>query len=58
MYQPTEPAGEKPETVAVHVALPPAVMEMGSQLTTVVVENAVTPSENVPELARFFESPE
>jgi len=49
--------GEWPVTVAVQTVALPAVIEMGSQPTTVFVAIAMTPSENVPELPRLLESP-
>jgi len=54
---PTEPVGEWPDTVAVQTVESPAVIEIGSQLITVVVWMAMTLNENVPELPRFLESP-
>jgi len=57
LYHATEPVGEWPVTVAVQTVALPAVIEMGSQPTTVFVVIAMTPSENVPELPMLFESP-
>jgi hypothetical protein len=53
---PAEPVGERPVTVAVQTAESPAAIEMGLQLTVVVVGMAKTLSEVVPELPRLIES--
>jgi len=55
--QPTEPVGERPVTVAVQTVEAPAAIEIGLQLTAVVVGMAKTLRENVPELPRLIESP-
>jgi hypothetical protein len=53
----TDPVGEEPVTLAVHVEDAPGVTDAGAQLTATLDDTLVTPIEKVPELPRLPESP-